>query len=338
MNRILNFFSRHGLPQSLIFFAAAAAVFLLQVFPYTGLFLMFVLAPFWSVPLINLGFVGLAVEALWRRVPRWWVALPLLWFGGYAIAAGLEHRLVALERERLKLQNEKVTLPFDPANNDLVVSGSGLSDEPSKVLRNFEVPVVYSYSGPVAVSHRAHRIIGFKDAARLKHRPTDTTLPIVSESIIEGHPPRISRRIAEIIYPDDPTRPTVTFKLGERRSGRLERVPIHYVHIEAWGLSGARAKLTAGYASPLPWLPMPLAGCFLNSGPGKWECAAEFYRPTSVPLTPEKQDRASIAELIASSLGLESLSPERHRPTPIPSALEREAARAVEAGAKKPMF
>jgi hypothetical protein len=36
-----------GLPKSLIWFATTGVVYLLQVFPLTGVFLMFALAPFW---------------------------------------------------------------------------------------------------------------------------------------------------------------------------------------------------------------------------------------------------------------------------------------------------
>lgn len=74
---------RSRLPVSLGFFVVTAAVFLLQVIPVTGVFLMFALAMFWSIVLINAGMIGMAAEAALGRVSRWWLLLPLAFYGGY---------------------------------------------------------------------------------------------------------------------------------------------------------------------------------------------------------------------------------------------------------------
>lgn len=74
---------RPGWPWSLWFFAATLAVYLLQRFPLTGVFLMVVGAAFWSIILVNLGVIGIGAEALTGRVSRLWLLVPLLYFGGY---------------------------------------------------------------------------------------------------------------------------------------------------------------------------------------------------------------------------------------------------------------
>ena len=113
-----------GLPKSLIWFAATGAVYLLQLFPYTGIFLMFALAPFWSVILVNVGFVSLALEALARPRHILWLIAPALYFGGYAGAAYLSHAEFDRIDAELHEHNAKAMAAapqFDHSRNDLVV-------------------------------------------------------------------------------------------------------------------------------------------------------------------------------------------------------------------------
>mgnify|MGYP003611168763 FL=1 len=70
-------------PVSLWFLIAALVVFVLQRIPLTGIFLMLVLAMFWSVLLVNAGMIGIAWEAVSGKVARGWLILPLAYFGGY---------------------------------------------------------------------------------------------------------------------------------------------------------------------------------------------------------------------------------------------------------------
>lgn len=76
----------HRLPLSFVFFLLTAIVMLLQVFPYTGILLMMIGAALWSILLINLGMLGTAVEAAAGRVSRWWLIIPVAWFGAYTVA------------------------------------------------------------------------------------------------------------------------------------------------------------------------------------------------------------------------------------------------------------
>jgi hypothetical protein len=49
---------------------------------------------------------------------------------------------------------------------------------------------------------------------------------------------------------------------------------------------GRRLELLGGTAVPLAWLPMPIIGCALNSGAGRWDCAALFSPNTFTPIVP----------------------------------------------------
>jgi len=347
MGRILAFLRRYHLPRSIIFFVVAAAAILLQVFPYTGIFLMFVLAPFWSVPLINLGFVGIAAEAVFRRVSIWWLILPILWFGGYWLAVGIEQAGLGSERERLRASNDSIELRFDPARQDLVMVADTLdmSNPVSHVIQHFEVPVVYSLDANASpTGYRARRIVprSFADQFRDHHYSgAGISLDVVYEQGPYG--PRISEDLRVIVYPEEPARPAVKIRTGRAVEGRLGTSPVTYRHADLLNTDGNPAgRLIHASASPLPWVPMPVIGCFLLSGPGKWECAAEFYRPNIVPLTTEdggERGRDPLGELIGRALGLRSV-PAKERSTsptePVLRAVRRAEAEAVAGRAARP--
>ena len=83
--------SQYAFPLSLLAFVGTGVVFLLQLIPDVGIFLMFAMAPLWSVVLINTGFIGIAIEVLLGRVSRLWIILPLGFYAGYWLAATQDH-------------------------------------------------------------------------------------------------------------------------------------------------------------------------------------------------------------------------------------------------------
>lgn len=110
-----------GWPWSLWFLIATAILYLLQRFPYTGIFLMIVAAPFWSVILVNLGAVGIGLEALTGRVSRLWLILPLAYFGGYYLLAARERAAFVQLRAEVAKFNAGKAMPFDEDRQDLVI-------------------------------------------------------------------------------------------------------------------------------------------------------------------------------------------------------------------------
>jgi hypothetical protein len=89
-------------PLSLILFVVTGVVYVLQTIPYTGIFLMFVMAPFWSVALVNVGFIGVAIEAAVGRVSRWWLIVPMVFYSAYGAFAARDQltHMMPLMRKR----------------------------------------------------------------------------------------------------------------------------------------------------------------------------------------------------------------------------------------------
>ncbi|MGL4243219.1 MAG: hypothetical protein ACRCTI_19060, partial [Beijerinckiaceae bacterium] len=131
-------------PRSCAFFVATALVFALQLFPYTGIFLMMVGAAFWSVVLINLGFAGIAVEAALGRVTRIWLIAPALWFGGAAAVHFASHAEFRRFEIEIAAQNAGPSLTIDPAQRPLVFSETDWSVSAAGMVQRYDMPFAYA--------------------------------------------------------------------------------------------------------------------------------------------------------------------------------------------------
>ena len=100
------------------------------------------MAPFWSVFLVNLGFVGLGYEAISSQTSRWWLMAPILSFAGYGTFVFYDNsKQIALAAE-LASDNANVLVPFDPNKEDLFYDG----DDAFVLVQDYSLPAVYSKS------------------------------------------------------------------------------------------------------------------------------------------------------------------------------------------------
>lgn len=297
------------MPWSLWWFVLTGAIFLLQLFPLTGVFLMLVAAPVWSIATINLGFLSFVVEVLSRRISVAWLAVPVVWFGGYAVVAHMSHQRAADLDAEIRAANAGQRMTFVASSQALVFDTSlyGLTSAAGEIVRAYRVPVAYQTStdkrNPV---HRASRIVLDPMCQELR---SDRSYQAAGIQVSWFHAPgEIGRRslvkgMCSLNSPEDPTRPVVLVKATEKKhKERLVPHTLTRVSIAAEG--GGSAQVVAGVAEPLRrLLPMPYMGCGLNSGAPSWDCFAGFWRKRVV-LGGDARYSATM-EVIGAALGLE---------------------------------
>ncbi len=295
-------------------FLFMGAVALLQMIPITGVILMFAMVPFWSVLLVNLGFVVLAFEAATGRAPLWAGALPLLWFGGYALAAWFSHMQADRFIAGMERANAGVSLPFDPATQDLLIR-PGRDDSTRGLSLTARQMVVY---------------YGLQRA--FEKGPWDNGDPMRSTWIEQGDCPdrmgagvqdgRVWNRLHVGGYGTGekmrsvpgiclwsgegaPTRGFVTVESGRvETAGGLITTQRQEIILRA--PDGQEVRLQSGQATPLSWWPMPIIGGALNSGAAKWQTFAGFHRESIYkrPHLALRSDRA-----VGTALGLRFQEP-----------------------------
>jgi hypothetical protein len=289
-------------PLSLIWFLITAVVVGLQHIPMVGLFMMMLAAPFWSVITINLGFVGIAAEALvFRWTPRWWAVLPALWFGGYAVWVVADQ--VAARRAEAVRPGAVQAIAFDPSRADLVVVGPGARAAAGDLVHAYDLSVVYSVSpGPGSrtpteqdptIAHRIAPLEACEDLGRGKIGLAQQDIQR-EQMFVRGR----QNAYCQYTVPETPRRAPIR--------ATVEPDP--------------RYEPQRGV---LPLFPMPLMGCALNSNMPRWECDYRFIR------VPARNERAGPVELpadrLASRLGLKPrrgvvASPETQGPAAVIAA------------------
>lgn len=291
-----------GWPRSLWFLVATIVLFLLQIIPITGIFLMFVGASFWSIALVNCGFVGVGVEALLGRVRRLWLVLPILYFGGFYLVYAIEQVSLARLTAELTDWNAKKSISFDSSMQDLVIEG-GTGD-------SFTIPysLIPHFGLPRAFEDQKVHFLGNAEACTLVRRDGDYRIAGISSSWFYGDGDiGTLKRVSDyclISAPAQPDRPVVRVKndqATERHFSLPVRINRYRIRDEALN---KEVEVRAGRATPLKPFPMLQMGCYLNSGEGSWDCFAGFMRGRSVSISPDGQNSAGMAGVVAAALGL----------------------------------
>ncbi len=263
-------------------FLFTAAVLLLQIIPFTGIFLMIVAAPFWPVVTLNLAFVALAVEALLGMTDRRWLLAPILYFGGYAVYAHLSNAQYLKLDAQLKAENARQSIAFDPQRQVLVFdeSSTSLSGAAGGFVRTYALPVTYEKNANFApAGHLSYRLALSQSCKRLRDEQGRLPNGISTSGFHEG--PKDKRKLVKdlcmVQVPEDPTRPTLQIS-SDREEQKSWLLP-HMLDttILSDGLGGM-ATLVTGHAQVLGWLPKPVMGCALNSGAPSWDCFYGFFR------------------------------------------------------------
>ena len=316
-----------GLPKSLIWFAATGAVYLLQLFPYTGIFLMFALAQFWSVILVNVGFVSLALEALARPRHILWLIAPALYFVGYAGAAYLSHAEFDRIDAELHEHNAKAMAAapqFDHSRNDLVVVRNSYrtGGVARALVSRFGLAVAYETNPHYKTAEHVGYWLGSPSVCQQIRANPEARPARVNASFVRGKG-RPNSAPCQISGPADPIKPVILLELEENKD-KYWLLPTTFHTLTLRYPMGETVTLRTGYAAPLPWLPLPVMGCFLNSGGPSWDCSVGFNRFRQKGLGAEGACGAGNASIVAQALGLQEASPGDQAPkaqTTLPAAL-----------------
>jgi hypothetical protein len=291
-------------PASFGFFVATAIVFALQVIPVVGIFLMFMLAMFWSVLLINAGMVGTALEALTGRVSRWWLVLPVAFYGGYFAFAAADHAALQRLGASYDAANANVAVPFDPERHALVFDGDG--SDGSWFVQNYRLPVSYSRNPNFPEGFRSNRMIARETCGEVRENPALGAAGVYTFGFHDGDAissRKMDTRFCDLAMPERPTLPMVTVARREDRA-RYAQLPMTRVTTTVTTPDGRRFRLLGGVAAPLSWIPMPVIGCGLNSGAASWDCQVAFWRDGFTPIVAGNTRYSRDSFTLARALGL----------------------------------
>jgi hypothetical protein len=297
-----------SLPLSICLFAITGILFLLQLFPYTGIFLMMLGAMGWSTILINLGFIVMIIESLYRKLPRWFILFPIIYFGGYAALTIASHTEFYLLQRDATIKNQSANIPFNSEIHALVIgkTDSMLSGMANWMVQSYDIPVIYDKNPNFhTANHLSYRLAGKFICDKARKNFTVNT-GIFTNPVYENG--KMSKDLCAIRKPEDPTLPIYTLTTTESSRYKAKTtdflLPTYDITITITDPIGHEYKLYGGTAEPFRWLPMPVIGCWLNSGAAKWECDATFMRERFSPIARNHNGETGDISMIADALHL----------------------------------
>jgi hypothetical protein len=290
------------MPRSIWLIGFTAVVYLLQLLPISGVLLLILMAPLWTVATINVGFLGLGVEALAGKIHKVWLIAPLFWFAGYEYIAWESHRSIEPLRNDVFAFNDKKRTAFDPATQSLVVEKPTDSGTVRKLLESYDLPVVYeSDRRSRQLRHIAWRISRTESCEAINDsRRFQTPVRGLPLEIYSGRYPQYLPSSCFFGLPEEPPTPAVIYSVEAPEWQRTGYLRYDLVTIKLISDSET-IELRSASAAPYRWYPAPTMGCSLNSFDPSWHCAPDFFREVLVLAEP--------ADTAAKALGLKPIAP-----------------------------
>lgn len=287
---------------------------------------MLVGASFWSVVTLNLAFLLIIMDCWTKRLQWWFVIVPLIWFGGYCIAAAISHQQSHAFAEMVFADNTTQKTEFLPGEEDLLIESSAryvVSDE--RLIGDYDLPVVFQPISGQCGPYASIRIqsSGCEDL-RVKAkqiRETGSKCPPVPlgvwENSAETKSVSMLKNLCRVSRSEPPVLPLVRIQAeaeqpieGGLLSGKTRIVRIVRDDKES-------IVLKTGFVRPLPWFPTPVLGCSLNSSRPSWECVAFFDRPDFITLGVQSDTTNYYAtDTVAAALGLRKAPASERFPQP----------------------
>ncbi|MBW8298635.1 MAG: hypothetical protein K0M60_03440 [Hydrogenophaga sp.] len=287
------------MPRSSWFFVFTALVFGLQLVPFVGAVLMILAASMWPLLTVNLGFVGIALEALSGSVSRRWLILPVAYFGGNLALAAISHYQLWQLENRVEAVNAEVALPFDSSNALIVdADNSELAPVPRSLLRDFDIPVVYQNNADgrntifalrMAVDPMCRQLWRGTGKQRLENMPSGYH---ENGKLVKGM--CVWRRVEA---PGTPYKITVSVSSSTSHENFLLPYDEHTISIHRDNQTVK--NLMFAQARPLNWIPLPFGGCFPNTSGSN--CV---YGPFRIFPTLVTGGEENLTALVAKALGL----------------------------------
>lgn len=300
---------RRILPKSLWLFVFAAVVYALQNVPFLDAALMIMMAMFWPIITVNLGFVGIVIEAMAGKVNKGWIVLPLLYFGGNIFLAAASHmEFSRLEREILAYNSGK-SVSLAPDDKLLLELTADTNPVPHWLVSRYDIAAVYSRFGnkedrPIT----ATRIGAAELCKRLNSAKNEEirVSPIYEAQTFKiGAKQRNDVVQAMCVYDQPDTlrqAPEVKVHFGEKVEQGGFLLPTVTQNIIVTSNTGETIQLVSAKALPLNWIPLPIFGCMRGPGDPVRHCWGDSLR--FIYRTTQGAD-GEPTSLVAKTLGLQ---------------------------------
>ena len=219
------------------------------------LLLAFVGGPFWTIALVNILLVSLAVDALRRAVPRWVLVIPV---GFYVLNLALSaagYVVYRHERDLIARQNARQFLAFDPKQDDLIYPEGR---DAAQLIAKYQLHAIFAPdANAMPARHASYRVL---PSARCESLSIRAVGPVQVNSVVDS---RINlTNLCTLRLYEDPPKPA--FQASVSTATTYPVGPLLQSTMTKYNVSapdGRSATYRSGSAGVLSPVPMPIFGC-----------------------------------------------------------------------------
>jgi hypothetical protein len=248
---------------------AIAALFALQAFPYTGIFLMISGGALLVGLLVHVFLIGLFVEALMGRVPRILAVIPVVAYGGYYTLYAYQTIDIRQKSAQLREENSGKIFDFDSEIYSLV------TPDAQTLVDQYAIPVAYQPNKNFnPEGHLAFRLIR---SDQCKGLTRDSRNRIIKLGVHFGGV--FQNNVCELRFPERPPKKMVTaVKHGDPEVWKRKwEIGEQLTEILVDGKVIGSFKTASVWRLPL--FPNAAIGCgLISGGTPAWNCFADFIR------------------------------------------------------------
>jgi hypothetical protein len=292
--------------------AITALSFVIQVVPLLGLVSHFFLTPWWPTLFLNAAFIFMAADALWGCKHRRLLLGPMIWFGGYAVVAGISYVQFHVMNRAANTMNEQSLPSWNKSSNSLlIINGPNDSNYASDLRKdefvgNFNIDEVFSSenSSIRLIRQPCPKAMGIGRSNGVIYSPVRRGDPLSKE------PMQTANGICMVSGPAIPPSNVISVRAHEieYHEGLVEGITQDFDILVPGRPPFTVRSVTV---SPLPWIPRPVAGCHFKGGYGdQWDsgCHAYFGHPSW------RRYETTPLKVVAHALGLKAATIEERMP------------------------
>ena len=275
---------------SIACFTISIIIIILQLIPYTGVMLLMLGVHLWNGYLISFAFASLVIEVILKKIARWTIILPILYYGGYWFYVIPDH----IKMDKLQTEsNVNNNIPFHPDKHSLVFNISLY-----KLLERYDLPVAYTdrVFDTSQGKYLSQRITG-KNTCLVLRKKTE----LLKLNIFAINSETSSSDICTVMLPEDPILPI--FKISSSSKHEVKKNHIYENKNRELFITDPNGKehnLSIIKERVYNKFPVPYFKCTLTQMNTKWGCGYGFHRT-------RYSSYLSEIDIIARALGLKQL-------------------------------
>lgn len=240
----------------------------LQIFPWTGIFLMFFGAPIWTGYILHLIAVAMVIDVVYKKLSKAVLFIPLVCYGAYYSMFLSETFFIKDIESNLQRENPSEIIAYNPEEHSLIAN--------PHMIKEYKLPVVYSVNRNSPEGYLSNRL-ATKELCKAAKGVHDSahTFGVSWYRFGENFYSKAFPNVCDFRMPDRPDKKLlrVSPKESDEDGGHLKKTTYSFFLEQEF-----LGEYVGASYEKMPLFPKFFIGCGLISSTPAWKCYFQLIR------------------------------------------------------------